>query len=60
MSGEVDLQKLIKGMKPELNSGEYVYCFIDSKENAAGLDPLCYFLETEGITVILLKEKRTR
>lgn len=57
MSDEVDLQKLIKGMKPELNSGEYVYCLIDSKEDAAGLDPLCYFLEKEGVTLILPKEK---
>ena len=57
MTGEVDLQKLIKDMKPELNSGEYVYCLVDSKEDAVGLDPLCYFLETEGVTVILPKEK---
>ena len=57
MPGEVDLQKLIKGMKPELNSGEYVYCFIDSKEDAARLDPLCYFLEKEGVTLILSKDK---
>ena len=57
MTGEVDLPKLIKGMKPELNKGEYVYCLADSKEHAAALDPLCYFLEKEGVTVILPKEK---
>jgi uncharacterized protein len=57
MTGEVDLQKLIKGMKPELNKGEYVYCLADSKEKATVLDPLCYFLENEGVTVILPKEK---
>ena len=57
MTGEVDLQKLIKGMKPELNQGEYVYCLADSKEHAVALDPLCYFLEKEGVTVILPKEK---
>ena len=57
MTGEVDLQKLIKGMKPELNQSEYVYCLADSKELAAALDPLCYFLENEGMTVILPKEK---
>ena len=57
MTGEVDLQKLIKGMKPELNQGEYVYCLADSKEHAAALDPLCYFLEKEGVTIILSKEK---
>jgi hypothetical protein len=57
MTGEVDLQKLIKGMKPELNQGEYVYCLADSKEHAVALNPLCYFLEKEGVTVILPKEK---
>jgi len=57
MTGEVDLLKLIKNMKPELNPGEYVYCLVASKENAIALDPLCYFLEKEGVTVILPKEK---
>jgi hypothetical protein len=57
MTGEFDLLKLIKGMKPELNKGEYVYCLANSKEQAAMLDPLCCFLEKEGVTVILPKEK---
>ena len=57
MTGEVDLKKLIEGMKPELNQGEFVYCLVDSKEHATALDPLCYFLEKEGVTVILPKEK---
>jgi len=57
MTGETDLSKLIKGMKPELNKGEYVYCLASSKEHAVALDPLCYFLEKEGVTVILSKEK---
>ena len=57
MTGEVDLKKLIEGMKPELNKGEYVYCLASSKEYAAALDPLFYFLEKEGVTVILPKEK---
>jgi hypothetical protein len=57
MTGEVDMQKLIKGMKPELNNGEYVYCIVDSKTQAVALDPLCYFLEREGVTAILPREK---
>ena len=57
MTGETDLLKLIKDMQPELNQGEYVFCLVSSKEQAAGLDPLCYFLEKEGVTVILTKEK---
>jgi hypothetical protein len=56
-TGEVDLAKLIKKMEPKQNVGEYVYCLISSKEQAAALDPLCYFLEEEGATVILPREK---
>ena len=57
MSGETDLSELLKIMKPELNAGEYVYCLADSKEQVVTLDPLCYFLEKEGVTMILPKEK---
>ncbi len=57
MSGETDLVKLLQNMKPELNAGEYVYCLAASKKQAAELDPLCWFLEKEGITMILPKEK---
>jgi hypothetical protein len=57
MTGEINLQKLIKEMSPELHQGEYVYCLADSKEGALALDPLCYFLEKEGVTIILPREK---
>ena len=57
MSGETDLNKLIKGMKPERNPGEYVYCLVDTFEQAAALRPLGIFQEKEGVTVILPKEQ---
>ena len=57
MIGEVDLSKLVRGMSPERNNGEYVYHLVNSKEHALALDPLCYFSEKEGVTVILPKEK---
>ena len=57
MPGETDLVTLLKDMKPELHMGEYVYCLAESREHALALDPLCYFVEGEGITVILPKEK---
>lgn len=57
MAGETNLQKLLKEMNPELNEGEYVYCLADSKEQAMSLDPLFYFLEKEGVTMVLSKEK---
>lgn len=57
MSGETNLQKLLKEMKPKLNPGEYVYCIVESKSHAAQLDPLCIFAEEENVTVILPKDK---
>ena len=57
MSGETELIKLLQNMKPELNTGEYVYCRADSKKQAAELEPLCFFIEKEGVTMILPKEK---
>ena len=53
MSGETDLQKLLQEMHPRLNEGEYVYCTLESKDQAAQLDPLCMFAEEESVTVIL-------
>jgi hypothetical protein len=56
MSGEKDLEKLLKSMKPEHNSGEYVFCEIKNLENI-NLDEIeMLFREKEGITLILKKE----
>lgn len=57
MNGETDLETLLRSMRPELNLGEYVFCVLDSKEQAFALDPLCLFQEAEGITVILPSEQ---
>jgi uncharacterized protein len=57
MTGKTNLYDLIKEMKPELNPGEYVYCLANSNEQALSLEPLCLFLEKEGITMILPKAK---
>lgn len=56
MSGEKDLKKLLKSMKPEHKAGEYVFCDIESLENI-NLDEIeMLFREKEGITLILKKE----
>jgi hypothetical protein len=57
MSGETDLTKLLQGMQPELNEGEYVFCTVDSLERAAALNPLCMFQEREAVTMILPKHQ---
>lgn len=55
MHGEINLQKLIQEMKPQLNDGEFVYCTVPSQADAMHLNPLCIFLEQESVTVILSK-----
>jgi uncharacterized protein len=57
MSGETDLAKLLQNMKPERNPGEYVFCVLDTYEQAASLTPVCMFEEKEGVTAILPKEQ---
>jgi hypothetical protein len=57
MTGETDLAKLLRDMRPECNPGEYVFCVVDSLEQAAALQPVGMFQETEGVTVILPKEQ---
>ena len=57
MSGETDLAKLLRDMKPELNAGEYAFCKVDDFQQAAALDPVCVFREREAVTVILSKQQ---
>lgn len=56
MSGEKDLQELLKSMKPEYNPGDYVFCKVDNLENV-NLDEIeMFFKEKEAITLIIKKE----
>jgi len=55
MPGEMNLQKLLTALNPELNPGEFVFCLVESMEKALSLEPLCSFHEKEGVTVILPK-----
>jgi hypothetical protein len=55
MSGETDLAKLLLGMKPQLQEGEFVFCTVDSLQRAAALNSVCIFQEREAVTVILSK-----
>ena len=55
MTGETELEKLIHNMEPELNAGEYVFCSLAPQDNPARFEPLCWFREREGVTVILPK-----
>ena len=58
--GETDIDKLIAGMKPKLNEGDYVFCLVSNdseiyNSKISRKDILMEFKETEGITLILKK-----
>jgi uncharacterized protein len=57
MTGETNLQILLREMKPKLNEGEFVYCTVESKDQVVPLDPLGMFAEAESVTVILPKSQ---
>jgi uncharacterized protein len=44
-------------MRPERNPVEYVFCIVESYEQAMALHPVGMFQEEEGITVILPREQ---
>ncbi len=56
MAGETDLTQLIKTMQPMLRQGEYVFCTLPNAAHCPPhLDPVGYFKEDEGLTLMLLK-----
>lgn len=57
MTGETNLDILLKSMNPILHPEEYVFCTINhGNSNYLALDPVCVFKEAEGITLILKRE----
>lgn len=56
MSGEKDLKQLLKSMKPEHTSGDYVFCKVANLENVNLNEVEMFFREKEAITLILKKE----
>lgn len=55
MSGETDLKKLLRTIKPELNTGEYVFCTTNDLDPLKINQALMIFREKEEITMILEK-----
>ncbi|MET9417049.1 ACT domain-containing protein [Streptomyces klenkii] len=56
MSGERDLSKLLRGMRPELNAGRYVYATVET-EPPAGVTPVVTVREPEGLTLVVRQEE---
>ena len=58
MSGEKDLEKLLRNMSPVLNEGEYVFItFSGNYGDYLHLEPIGSFEEEEGLTLIISKKK---
>ncbi len=55
MSAITDLEKLLAHMKPKLNEGTFVFCTFPNKKygDLAELNPICAYMESEGLTLIL-------
>ncbi|MCP1780525.1 ACT domain-containing protein [Bradyrhizobium japonicum] len=58
MTGERDLDALLRNMKPELLDGIFVFCTIPPSEPIpAAVNPLLTFREQEGTTLVILREE---
>ncbi|GGV39765.1 MULTISPECIES: ACT domain-containing protein [Streptomycetaceae] len=56
MAGEMDLAKLLGGMRPQLNPGRYVYCTLPAKV-PPGMRPVVTVAEPEGVTVVVSQQE---
>jgi hypothetical protein len=56
MTGEKDLNKLLKAMRPIHNAGNFVFCTVDNLTTELLNEAVFMFKEQEGITVIVKKE----
>ena len=58
MAGERDLEKLLAGMRPIHNPGEYVFCTTPTLPT--DLKPVATMTEAEGVSLVLRKEDADR
>ena len=58
MAGERDLEKLLAGMRPIRNPGEYVFCTTPTLPT--DLKPVATMTEAEGVSLVLRKEDADR
>jgi uncharacterized protein len=56
MTGESNLDTLLKTMKPKLNNGEFVFCSVKDLTSEELKDTVLIFKEDEAITIIVKKE----
>jgi len=56
MTGENNLDVLLKTMKPKLHIGDYVFCTVGESFPIDFADVILFFKEEEGNTLVLRKE----
>lgn len=58
MTGERDLEALLRNVKPEMRPGIFVFCTIPTGESVpATFSPLLTFREQEGTTLVISREE---
>ena len=58
MSGERELNVLLQSMKPELQSGVFVFCTLPEEQKIpVNINPVFMFREQEGKTFVFLREE---
>ena len=57
MSGETEIDILLKNMNPEINDGEYVFCSVNNKDKVNFEEVVAFIREKEGLTIIVEKNK---
>ncbi|MDR4954609.1 ACT domain-containing protein [Chryseobacterium sp. ES2] len=56
MSGEKDLAVLIQNMEPVVNTGEYVFCTVETLSEIPDIERILFFFrEAEAVTIVLEK-----
>jgi hypothetical protein len=56
MSGEKDLETLLRSMRPKLSESQFVFCKISPNTlSTLKMEPLFVFREEEGVTIIIEK-----
>lgn len=58
MAGKLNLEALLRDIKPEMQEGIFVFCTIaEDKELPAAIRPVLTFREQEGITLVMRREE---
>lgn len=57
MTGETNLTTLLGSIKPRLQPGVHVFATMAPEDVPSGLQPRMMFRETEGVTLILLRDE---